>query len=65
MELKMAVVVTGRERVAFSNRASLWGFKITTGSRCTGMTSDKAYNCPVKAHDAGNRMMKKLISYSK
>ena len=62
MELTMSVVVAGRERAAFSNPASKWGFKITTGSRCTGMTSDKSYSCPLKAHDAGTRMMKKLAN---
>ena len=60
MELKMNVVVAERERGAFSNPASKWAYKITTGSRCTGMTSDKSYSCTLKAHDAGTRMMKKL-----
>ena len=60
MDLKLSIVGAERTRGAVSNPITKWHFKISTGSRCRGLLSAYKYTCPIKAAEAGERMIKKL-----
>ena len=60
MDFKLSTVEAERTKGAFSNPITKWHFKISTGSRCKGLVSTQKYTCPIRAVEAGERMLKKL-----
>jgi hypothetical protein len=60
MKVKMSILDTRRERLAFCNPVVEWTYIFYTGSRCGGLRGNKSYKSVDKAYEAGLRMTEKL-----
>lgn len=59
MKIKVTTTAAERKSGLFCDVIS-WRFTLTTGSRCSGLSSERTYKTQCRAYEAGERMVKKL-----